>query len=536
MKPTLELAMKQSVGGRYRPVVINRDGSIAKVYPWSKNLILPAGVGSAGAADLGWTDMLVYCHAGTGTTPNSAVLSGTFQQSGTTVTRASGVGVFASGNVNDFIKFASGEFAKIISFTNTLTVEVDRSQTVAAAALTIYDTSRVTLDAWVRPTNTYSGSFITTQDTDARSTTFVRKYDFAFETVAHTYTEIGISRLTGSTAQLLSRVVLDSSVSVDVDQFLQIEFALTCEVTTYGTSQPIDVTITGWPRPYSISSIVANGTYWDITLTENHHYAAGRPVIVGGALPAAVAISSITSTALDFTVNTSAVHNKSPGDSIVIGGATPSGYNATWTVATVVDADTLTVTDSSNLGAGSGGTLRLATPGGWYNGTLTAASFPAANKIRVTNATSPPDAGAFGTVTNSTVASCIITGMGYGSLISGGSGGALDLMAGKSCRLFSEADMKTGLAYGVVAGWNSGVTGSATQVSGVYSVADRTYTYVHNFPSAVGNGNVRQLTLSGGSENTNSGTIAITFDERQVKEVGFALQLTWKHSWEPALV
>ncbi len=528
--------MKQSVGGRYRLRAMNRDGTVAKDFGEHRNLILPAGVGSGGGAiSRAWADMMNFCHAGTGTTPNSAVLSGTFSQAGTTVTRVSGVGVFASGNVNDFIKFATGEIAKIVSFTNTVTVEVDRSATVAAAALTVYDCSRVALDAWVKQTNTTSGSFVTTQDTDARAVTFVRTFDFSFEVAPATYTEIGVSYSTGSGAQLLSRVVLDTAVDVDAGQFLQVDFSMSAVVDTYGTSQPIDVAITGWPRPYSIASITANGTSFDIVLTEPHHYAAGRPIIVTGALPASVIISTISSTALDFTVNTSTAHGKAPGDSIEIAGATPSGYNGTWIVATTPDADTLTVTDSANLGAGSGGTLRLTTPGTWFDGTWTAASFPTTSTIRVTSAITPTPAGAAGTVTNSTAATAIITGIAYAATLAGNSGGALDLEANKTLRCLPESNLKTGLQYGVTGGWNAGTSASATAVSSSYDVATRTYTYDFVFPSAVGNNNIRQIALSGGGEVADSGAIAITFDERQIKEVGFALALTLKHSWEPDL-
>jgi hypothetical protein len=534
--PTIQLAMKESVSGRYRLRVMNADGTVAKDCGEHKNLILPAGVGAGGGAvSRSWGDMIAYCHAGTGTTPNSAALSGTFSQTGTTITRVSGVGVFASGNVNDFVKFAGGQVAKIASFTNTVTVEADRSQSVAAAGLTVYDCSRVALDAWVKQTNTTSGSFVTTQDTDGRSATFVRTFDFAFEVAPATYTEIGISATSGSTSQLLSRVVLDTAVDVDTGQFLQVEFSMSGVVDTYGTSQPIAINVTGWPRPYSIASITANGTYFDIVLTEPHHYAAGRPVIVTGALPATVAISTITSTSLDFTVNTAAAHGKSPGDSIVIAGSTPPGYNGTWTVATVIDADSLTVNDTSNLGAGSGGTLRFSTPGTWFNGTHTAASFPTTSTIRVTSAITPPAAGAAGNVTNSTAATAIITGIAYAATLAGNSGGALDLKATKTLRCFTEANLKTGLQYGVTAGWNSGSNGTASLTTSSYDVGLRTYTFDFVFASAVGNGNIRQIAMSGGAEVSDSGAIAITFDERQIKEVGFALAMTLKHSWEPDL-
>lgn len=526
--------MKEAVGGRYRPVVRNRDGSIARDYGWQGNLILPAGVGTSGTANMSWYDMMLYCHAGSGSTPNKVLLAGTFSQTGTTVTRTTGTGVFTSGNVNDFVKFATGETAKITAFTNSVTVTVDRSQTVAAAALTVYDCSRVTLDTWVKQTITNVIANVTTQDTEARSAKFQRTWDFAFETSAQTYTELGVSRLSGSSAQLLSRIVLDSPVNVDADQFLQVQFAITAVATNYGTSQPMTVNITGWPRPYNIQSIVANGTYFDVVLDAAHHYATGRPIIITGALPATTPVSSYSSTGSDFTVTTSSAHGKAPGDSIVIAGATPSAYNGTWTVATTPTATTLTVTSAINPGAGTGGTLRLATPGTWFDGTWTIASFPNSTTIRVSSAITPPAAGVAGTVTNSTAANAIISGFAYDDRDTTNVAGALDLKANKACYLYNEAQMKSSLQYGVTTSWSSAITGAATATSQSYDVANRKYSYVRTFPSAVGNGYVRQVALYGGPGATN-GAIAVTFDERQVKESGFQLVLNWSFSWQPDL-
>lgn len=535
MKDTnIGIELKQAVAGRYRPRVMSRTGELIKDYGWQENLILPAGFGSSGS----WFDHMNYFHAGTGTTPNSAVLNGTFEQTGTTVTRATGTGVFTSGNVNDFIKFATGEIAKITVFTNSTTVTVDRSQSVAAAALTVYDCSRVTLDTWVVQTNTANVANQETQASDTGIATFKRTLDFPFETSAKTYTELGVSRLSGSSAQLVSRLVLDSPVTVDIDQFLQVEFAITATLSNYRTSSPMTVNITGWPRPYNIQSIVANGTYFDVVLDTAHHYATGRPIIISGALPATTNISSISSTASEFTVTTASAHGKVPGDSVVIAGATPSGYNGTWTCAAGTTGSTLVVTSAINPGAGSGGTVRLATPATWFNGTWTAASFPNSTTIRVTSAITPPNAGAAGTVTNSTAANAIVCGHAFNNSVSGNFGGALDLKNPKTGYLYNEAAMKSSLQYGVLGYLNGGATASATPTSYTYSVADRTATYVHTYPSATGNGNVRQLALSAGVSTSGAsvgGGIVITFDERQVKEVGYQLVLTWKHSWDPAL-
>jgi hypothetical protein len=478
-------------------------------------------------------------HAGTGSTPNSAAIDGTYSQSGTTVVRVTGTGTFVAGNVNDFIKFATGERAKIVSVTNSVTVEVDRSQTVAAAALTIFDTSRTLLDAWAKATSTAdgaSGASGFTQDTDAGTARMWNTMNFAVETVAATYTEVGVTpstTLNGSQV-LFSRVVLDSPVNVGVGQFLQLRFELLCVLGNYRTAAPITMAITGWPYTYNIQSITSNGTSWDVVLNEavSSHYAAGRPITIAGAEPVRTNISSLSSTGSDFTVNATA-HGRTVGQSIVIAGATPSAYNGTWVVATVPNANSMTVTSAINPGSGSGGTVRLVTPGTWYNGTHTIASFPNSTTIRITNAASIPPAGVAGTVKNSLAASGIICGVSgaFGEtsvgIVEPGNG----TQARRQMGMVTEANMKTGLQYGVNPTSWSFITSVTSPVAGTYDSANRKRTFTVTFPSANQNSQtIRQLVVGDFSS-----FFVVTFDERQRKENGFQMVLNFTVSWEPAL-
>lgn len=544
------------MGAIYRTRVMNvlkrdRRGEIIESEPatdWSapvKNLILPGGFGSL----YSFKSHLQVCHAGNGTTPNKVVLDGTFSQTGTTVTRSTGAGVFASGNVNDFIKFASGERAKITAYVNTLTVTVDRAQTVAAAALTVYDCSRLYLDAWLKAGGTYVDS-ATVQDTDARSTKFTRTFDFAAETTARIYTEIGVSR-TGSTSTsaLFSRVLLDAPVSVDIEQFLQVKVELMLYASNYGTSEPFTVNVTGWPRPYTVTSITpgaAGGTAFDVLLTEavSSHYVVGRTFEIAGALPVKTNITSLASTGSDFTV-TATAHGKTVGQSIVIEGATPGGYNGTWTIATVPNANSFTVTSGINPGAGSGGTVRLATPATWFDGTWTIASFPTASTIRVTNNTVTVPAGAGATVKNSLAATAIITGFPFtdsGSL-GGTYGGVLDTgysRSGSEYRCFyalEESLLQTGLTYGTNRTLFSGtglkerVTCNLSLPSDGYDPVTRRRQWTATIASAQWvSQSIRQIVLEGFNA-----TFWITFAERQRKDAGFQLVLNLYTSWEPVL-
>lgn len=556
MKPrttTIEAGSNVGAAGYYQYRVMNADGTPAT--EWSertKNLVLPAGfdvaktwTGNAGSGTGSFKAQFNSCHAGTGTTPNSAVMNGTYSQTGTTVTRVTGTGTFTSPNVDDFIKFGTGERAKIVSITNTVTVVVDRSQTVAATSLTIYDTSRLYLDTWVAATSTYdvtAGFNGESMDTAAGTTLIWKTYNFATEVAAKTYTEIGVSAqttLTGTTV-LFSRVVLPAPVTVNIGQFLQLRFELLLVLGNYRTQQAITMSVTGWPYSYAIQSIVSNGTYWDVVVGAacSSHYAVGRPIIITGALPATSAITTITSTVSDFTVTTSAAHGKVAGNSIVIAGSSVAGYNGTWTVLAAPTTTTLTVTSGANPGAATGGTLRLTTPGTWYDGTYTIASFPNSTTIRITNATSITAAGVAGTVTNSMAATGIITGSAGAfatSLTVGivepgnGQGGAIKGMA-----FVTEANMKTGMAYGAANGTWTTVSTSTNSTAGSYDASNRKRTFSATIPSANQVGQtLRQLVV--GDTSSTATLFVVTFDERQRKDNGFQLVLNYTVSWEPDL-
>ena len=71
----------------------------------------------------------------------------------------------------------------------------------------------------------------------------------------------------------------------------------------------------------------------------------------------AVAITSISSDAGEFTVVSAAAHLLEAGDTVTIAGSSVSDYNTVWTVASVTNATTFVVTETSDFGAATGGTL-----------------------------------------------------------------------------------------------------------------------------------------------------------------------------------
>lgn len=551
-KPTAKIDALVNVGtaGFYRYRVMNADGTPATEWSErSKNLVLPGGYSAASngasSSEGSFKNQIKAMHAGTGTTPNKVLLDGTYSQTGTTVTRTTGTGTFVSGNVNDFIKFGTGEKCKINSITNTLTVEVDRSQTVAATTATIYDTSRIYLDTWVAATSTndvsvgFSGETI---DTDAGTTLIWKTYNFAIEVAAKTYTEVAVTPLLtlNSTQALFSRVVLSTPVTVNIGQFLQLRFELLCVLGNYRTSTPITMAITGWPFPYAIQSIVSNGTYWDVVVGSacSSHYATGRPIIIAGALPATTAITSISSTVSEFTVTTGTAHGKVAADSIVIAGSSVGAYNATWTVLDAPTSTTLRVTSGANPGAATGGTVRLATPGTWFDGTHTIASFPNSTTIRITNATTIPAAGVAGAVTNSVAANAIICGAGGAFATGNFPCGIVEPTTNttpKAMAFIEENNMKTGLAYGATFGVFSPISTGTLSATPSYDAANRKCTAVVTIPSANQVGQTIRQIIVGKLDSTPRSALIITFDERQRKDNGFQVVLNFSVSWEPDL-
>lgn len=318
-KPSHLINLGVRAAGRYKVRVLRADKSVRLETEWKKNLILNPGIREQDGH--AWIGAVFYCRAGTGTTASKVTLDGTFSQSGTTVTRSTGTGVFSAGDVDKYIKFGTGEEHLILSFTSTTEVEVRDSETVAASTLEVYDTVRTALDAQAVSTFTLNGDAGANTDTRTISTgNIVRKrtFDFVVETGTVNYNEVGISRLVGN--DLFSRIVLSSTVTVNSGEQLQVVYELSLTCSTWLALTPLTPVITNWPWEYTNTGFTSTGSDFTVTTDENHHYSAG--------------------------------------DEITIAGVTPAGYNGTWTIASV-GAATITVADASDLGVDSvPGTLK----------------------------------------------------------------------------------------------------------------------------------------------------------------------------------
>lgn len=139
-------------------------------------------------------------------------------------------------------------------------------------------------------------------------------------------------------------------------------------------------------------------------------YSASVQLITGSASTQS-AIASMTETINTVTVTTTSVHNLTSNSAfIIISGATPSQYNGTFQIASVPSSTTFTYMNplAANLGAGSGGTVRLASAR-IDTGSLSATNNPftqylnnltlGASQTLYLNSTNNQGAGFYGTTT-----------------------------------------------------------------------------------------------------------------------------------------
>lgn len=535
MKKKAELtSVGLRLGGRAKARVIGADGQVRTETPWKKNLVMNDGLADIVNA-VNFLSLVNTCRAGTGTSATKAALDGTFAQTGTTVTRSTGTGTFSAGDVGKHIKFGTGEERRITSFSSSTEVEVRESGTVSATSLELYETETTALDAQVKFSSTLdggAGANETSVNTSENSIYFKRTYNFAVEVSTVNYNEIGISR--ASASDLFARIVLDSTVTVNSGEQLQIVYELTVTCPTWLTSTPITPVVSGWPYPYEATSIVHGGASFDVTFTEDHHYLAGDEITISNAVPTEVAISSISSDPSEFTVTTSGVHGLSVSDSIEIEGASPSGYNGTWTVAAVDSTTVFRVTSGINPGAGSGGTVRLSTPTPYFNGTWTIASVPTSDSIRITDATIS---------TGFDASNGDIVGSLAGDVRVWGSGDEIFFTLSNTkyqiaeyaaaalirCSLWRDGSEITSLGLGQ-GGFLTGAAATATRSSSrsAYDPVDQSWTRYREFDIDEGNfDDIKQIGFQGGPGSSASAFL-ITFDQNQRKEAGYSLGFGYK--------
>lgn len=429
---TLHIGLPQCrARGRYQISVINPKGEVVEQRPWQSNLILDQGMDQLDTRR--WNQVMLYCAAGTGTTATKDILDGDWSRSGTTVTSSGSSYTLTSGDVGKWIRFADGTQAKITAYVSaTQVTTANHSGTVAAQGATLYRANQTGLTTEVKRSSTYpdyqdpdlSWSNTTRYNETTGEYTLRRTFDFSAETGSVNYTEVGVSPTVSAGANLFSRILIDGVVAVTSGNQLRVRYELTITTSPlplYAGEQATELSITGWPRPYTITSITSTGSNFTVTFSESHHYVAGGKINLSNVKRPRYTITAATSTASDFTLTTSAAHGIGVGETIVVEGVTPSGYNGEWVTVAGTTGSTIVVTTTANPGTGTVfGNVRLKEPTTWYNGEWTVASTTSTTVV-VTSALNLGSAGE-GTCVNNLKYKLLRNGWGIEQLRNSGSG------------------------------------------------------------------------------------------------------------------
>lgn len=321
--------------GSFKVSVVDAvTGVVKRALPRQQNLILDAGLDQL--ATRSWFGCMTHIAVGTGTTPTKVAVDGTASQTGTTVTLSGSSYSFVSGDVGSWLKWSSGAEAKITAFTDATTVTVSPSQSVSSGSLVgLFRCNQTALATEVKRagglnnTATIWPSYVESDGNNSQgyswnATTGVitlrRTIDQTAESGTVVYTEAGVS-WSASAGNLFSRVVFDTPVTVNNGEKIRVQYNLQLTIPYASTSErptnDVNIAISGWPYPYTITSITSTGAGFTVTLSATHHYIAGSKINIAG--------------------------------------TSVGGYNAEWTVASITST-TVVVTSAANLGSSSGGT------------------------------------------------------------------------------------------------------------------------------------------------------------------------------------
>lgn len=228
-------------------------GKVVKEYPRQKNLILNQGMEKV--YDLAWANLMLWCSAGTGTTPTS-VDSGAVtvvSWAGTTLTLSGGALLTNTAtDAGKIIKFDSGEEARIATVdADPLIAYTTTSAPGSPTGLfTIYNTNQTTLGTLLKSTQTYlTGAPYCQTVLTANVYALRRTYDFTAEVGTVNYTEISVgwvSALITPTA-LFSRILLAAPVAVTAGQQLRVTYELDLTLLPAASTVRAAIPIAGWP-------------------------------------------------------------------------------------------------------------------------------------------------------------------------------------------------------------------------------------------------------------------------------------------------
>lgn len=365
---------------------IIRKGKIVKEYKDVPNLIFNAAFGG--------TYNVVNNPTGSVTTYASTDesyedLGGTWNQSGNTVTRATGAATFPASpsQIGNLLQWSTGERVYVTARASDTSITVSGPPRTITGQTIRRHTTNGTLTRFgsaVQTSATVGGSWV--EDLAGGFRTFTKTFGFNSASAPYTLGSLIVSNF--------SRIKLPSTFDIEAEDQIQGTYVVTHSFPNRDFTFEIGAESSGIPQKYSVTSIVGNGTNVDVTFGGATHFLAGDKLDLRGVTTKKFAISSASSTSTTMTINTAAAHGLSIGDSVTIENASVAGYNGVFTVATVPDSDTITITDAANPGAmGASGTVRLTTPATYFDdlGLATIASMVSSSVARITSAITGPE-------------------------------------------------------------------------------------------------------------------------------------------------
>lgn len=388
----MKINIKSVVSGKVKWLEVrDRNGNLKTRIEDVPNLLLNSALTAQGNVGQNIGTASTF----TSTSESYDDIDGTWNQSGNTVTRATGTGIFPTSptKIGDELYWYDAG-ANTGHRCHVTARASDTSITVSGVAKSITGGKLRRFSVNGSGVSSTSGSV----QTSPTGTTIANSYNYTtgvrVHSIRYSFTSAASAYSLGSIiVGFGARIKLPAPIAIDAED--QITFVYEMTETCAGRSQDYELGAesVGIPQKHSMTSIVGNGTQVDVTFSAATHFLAGDKLDLRGVTTKKFAISSASSTSTTLTINTAAAHGLSIGDSVTIENASVAGYNGVFTVATVPDADTITITDAANPGAmGASGTVRLTTPATYFDdlGLATIASMVSSSVARITSAITGP--------------------------------------------------------------------------------------------------------------------------------------------------
>lgn len=309
-------------------------------------------------------------------------LNGTWNQTGNTVNRATGTGIFPASLSREGceIRFATGERCHVLTrISDTSIIVTGPARTINGQAIRCFLVNGGGF--FGSPVQYVQSSTDEVMSLD-HAVGFIdrtKTYNFSSATSAYSLGSIIVDR---------ARVKLPTPIAIAIDDQIQFSYSRRETVSNRIQTYELGAESVGIPQRFPMTSIVGNGTAVDVTFSTPPIFLAGDKLDLRGVTPLAFAISSASSNSTTFAITTATAHGLTSGDACVIAGASLAGYNGSFTVTSAPTSTTLTITNSANPGAmGTSGTIRASTPSGYFNtlGLATIASMVSSTVARITS-------------------------------------------------------------------------------------------------------------------------------------------------------